>query len=190
MPSDGRFRILVFAGDISLPGPRARANGFGSFLRESLLPKYPTICLSPGADPHSGTMRFRTAHPPSILDVFLIHCGPRENVDLLADVDEVYRRFDERLGWDYDRVMVDGDSYHEGFADAYEGVYGIKKAWFTDGNSDENGACGKETGAAGGIVVVVRPDGYVGMVCRLDLDGDGYGEKAVAKWFDGVLRSI
>ena len=135
-------------------------------------------------------MRFRTAHPPSIVDVFLIHCAPREKVDLLADVDEVYRRFDERLGWDYDRVMVDGDSYHEGFADAYEGVYGIKKGWFMGGNGNGTGDSGKETGAGAGVVVVVRPDGYVGMVCGLGLDGDGDGEEVVAKWFEGILRSV
>lgn len=164
MPSDGRFRLFVFGGDISQPTQRKLVNDLGAWLDANILTKYPRMALSPGADPFSGSMRFKTDRIPSVVDVLLVHCARREDVELVRDLHEVYHPFDENLGWDYDKVFADCESYHEGHGRAYEG-YGVNK---------EKGA-----------VVVVRPDGYVGLVTSLQ-EG-GWGE--VGRWFDGVLRS-
>ncbi|KAI0098138.1 FAD binding domain-containing protein [Nemania sp. FL0031] len=166
MPSDGRFRIVVFAGDISRPARRDLVNALGAWLAFSLLPLYPRIALSPGSDPHSGTMtsRFKTDRDPSVIDILLLHTAKRADIEILRDLHEVYHPFDSKLGWEYDKVFVDEESYHEGNGRAYEG-YGV---------DPEEGA-----------LVVVRPDGYVGLVAGVE---EGWGE--VGKWFEGVLRGV
>jgi len=166
-PSDGRFRLVVFPGNISPSSPStaarlAQTNALGVWISETLLPRYPRITLSPGWDPHSSTIRYKTSDP-SVIDVLLVHSAPREEVELLRDLHAAFHPFDNKLGWEYDRVFVDGESYHEGHGKAYEG-YGI---------DEQRGA-----------VVVVRPDGYVGLVVGLD----DYAE--IGKWFDGVLRRV
>jgi len=166
MPSDGRFRLVVFGGDVSRPARRDRVNALGRWLRSTLLPAYAALPLSVAADPHGGaTMALGTEHPPSVIDVLLVHSAPRESVELLRDLDDAYHPFDARLGWEYGKVFVDAPSYHEGDGRAYE-KYGVDR--------DE------------GAVVVVRPDGYVGLVTSVG--EDGWDE--VQKWFDGVLRRV
>ncbi|KAJ2896964.1 hypothetical protein MKZ38_005063 [Zalerion maritima] len=165
MSSDGRFRMVVFGGDISSSNHLSNTNAMGEFLRTKLLPKYGSVKLSPGSDPHTCASKFKTAKDPSIIDVLLVHAAPRDKIEMLTDLDEVYHRFDEKLGWDYDRVFVDDISYHEGHGRAYE-AYGVD--------------------ICKGAVVLVRPDGYVGLVTELSEDG----QKEVEKWFDGVLRPV
>ncbi|KAI0517065.1 FAD binding domain-containing protein [Xylaria bambusicola] len=165
MPSDGRFRLVVFPGDISQPSRQDLVNDLGSWLSTELLSKYPSITLSPGSDPHAGTMKFTPDRSPSVIDVLLIHTARRSDVEMLRDLHEVYHPFDSKLGWDYDKVFVDEESYHHGNGRAYEG-YGV---------DPEEGA-----------LVVVRPDGYVGLVTSVEKKG--WDE--VAKWFRGVLRTV
>jgi phenol 2-monooxygenase (NADPH) len=165
MPSDGRFRIVVFAGDISVPSQKHTVNMLGEWLATSLLPKYRTVTLSPGSDPHTGMLKFRTERDPSVIDVLLAHSAPREEIEILRDLHEVYHPFDPKLGWDYDKVSVDGLSYHEGHAKAYDG-YGVDRT----------------TGA----VVGVRPDGYVGLVTAVG--HEGWNE--IERWFDGILEPV
>ncbi|KAI1173793.1 FAD binding domain-containing protein [Nemania sp. FL0916] len=165
MPSDGRFRLVVFAGDISNPQRQNLVNSLGAWLRDSLLPKYAHVPLSPAADPHSSSAKFKTSQHPSIIDVLLIHSAKRADIEPLRDLHEVYHPFDEKLGWDYDKVFVDEESYHDGHGHAYKG-YGVDK---------EEGA-----------IVVVRPDGYTGLVASVQEDGWG----VVGRWFGGVLRAV
>lgn len=165
MPSDGRVRLVVFAGDIALPARRRLVNALGAWLAADVLPRYPRLALSPGSDPHGGTLKFKTERDPSVIDVLLIHTAPRSEVEILRDLHEVYHPFDDKLGWDYDKVFVDGESYHDGGGRAYEG-YGV---------DPEEGA-----------LVVVRPDGYVGLVASVEEEG----WREVGKWFQGVLRSV
>ncbi|KAI1361143.1 FAD binding domain-containing protein [Xylaria arbuscula] len=165
MPSDGRFRLVVFSGNISQPTRQSLVNDLGSWLSADLLPKYPTIALSPGSEPHAGTMKFMPDRSPSIVDVLLIHTAKRSDVEMLRDLHDVYHPFDPKLGWDYDKVFVDEESYHHGNGRAYEG-YGV---------DPEEGA-----------LVIVRPDGYVGLVASLERKG----WEEVAKWFRGVLRTV
>ncbi|KAI1842986.1 hypothetical protein JX266_010839 [Neoarthrinium moseri] len=163
MPSDGRFRIVVFAGDILSAPRRDLVNALGAWLAEHVLARAPKMDLSPGADPHAGTMRFKTDAAPSAVDVLLLHNSKRLEVEILRDLHETYHPFDSKLGWDYDKVFVDEESYHNGHGEAFKG-YGVDP--------------GK------GAVVVVRPDGYVGLVSSLEEDG----WKAVETWFERVLR--
>lgn len=165
MPSDGRFRLVVFAGDISKPARLHLVNDLGAWLATDVLPRYPLIALSPGADPHSVATKFRVDRDPSIIDVLLVHAAKRSDIEILRDLHDVYHPFDSKLGWDYDRVFADEESYHDGHGRAYEG-YGVDH----------------ETGA----LVVVRPDGYVGLVVGVEEEG----WKEVAKWFRCVLRSV
>ena len=73
---------------------------------------------------------------------------------------EILHPNDEHVGWDYDKVFVDADSYHEGFGQAYKN-YGVDKAR--------------------GCVVAVRPDQYVGWVGDLeDID-------ELAQYFKAIL---
>ncbi|KAK7924401.1 phenol 2-monooxygenase [Apiospora marii] len=163
MASDGRFRLFVFGGDISQAAARERVNALGARLEKGVLARAPRIELSPAANPFAGTARFRLDQPPSVVDVMLVHCAPRGEVELVRDLHAVYHPFDAKLGWDYDKVFADGESYYEGHGHAYEG-YGV---------DSERGA-----------IVVVRPDGYVGLVT--ELGEENWGE--VEKWFEGVLR--
>lgn len=165
MPSDGRFRLVIFSGDISKPARQKLVNHLGAWLSADVLPKYPLIALSPGSDPHGGTMKFRTDRYPSIIDILLVHTAKRADIEILRDLHEVYHPFDPKLGWDYDKILVDEESYTSGNGHAYEG-YGV---------DPEEGA-----------LVVVRPDGYVGLVTSIA--EQGWNE--VAKWFQGVLRPV
>jgi phenol 2-monooxygenase (NADPH) len=162
MPSDGRFRLVIFAGDISQVAQKEKVNALGAWLSDDMLPRLPTIELSV-ADPHGGTVRFRTEKSPSTLDVLMVHAAPRETIELLRDLHEVFHPFDSKLGWDYDRVFVDGPSYQNGHGEAYRN-YGVSK---------EKGA-----------LVLVRPDGYTGLVT--DLEPQGWEQ--VEKWLGAVVR--
>ncbi|KAI1821625.1 FAD binding domain-containing protein [Xylaria intraflava] len=164
LPSDGRFRLVVFGGDILEPGRQKLVNGLGAWLAADVLPRYPRMALSPG-NPNSGMVTFRMERDPSVIDVLLVHTARRGEVELLRDLHEVYHPFDAKLGWEYDKVFVDEESYNDGHGRAYEG-YGVDPAK--------------------GALVVVRPDGYVGLVASIE--EEGWGE--VAKWFQGVLRSV
>jgi len=165
MPSDGRFRLVVFGGDVSAPPQRGRVNAFGAWARTELLPRYGTLRLSVGGDPHGNTLRFRTARDPSVVDVLLVHAAPREAVEMLRDLDDAYHPFDAKLGWEYDRVFVDAASYHEGDGEAYR-KYGVDRGR--------------------GAVVLVRPDGYVGLVAEVSPGGAA----EVERWFEGVLTRV
>ncbi|GJC91669.1 FAD binding domain-containing protein [Colletotrichum higginsianum] len=162
LPSDGRFRLVVFGGDISQGSQRDSVNALGAWL-SSYLPGLPTITLSPGSDPHGGSVKFKTERDPSVVDVLLVHSAPRDEVEVLRDVHEAYHPFDSKLGWDYDKVFVDGETYYEEPQMAYE-KYGVDRAR--------------------GAVVGLRPDGYVGLVTSLDHGG----QDEVQKWFDGIFQ--
>lgn len=168
MPSDGRFRIVVFGGDISQATQLATVNKLGAWLQANVLSpaKSPRISLAPGPDPRggSGSSQWMTDEDPSIVDVLLVHSAPRDKIELLRDLHDVFHPFDKRLGWDYGKVFVDGQAHHQGHGRAYE-LYGV------DPNK--------------GAIVAVRPDGYIGLVTELEAEDDW---RRLQTWFDGLLR--
>ncbi|KAF3921252.1 hypothetical protein ABW21_db0205835 [Orbilia brochopaga] len=132
LPSDGRFRLVVFAGDISKPAIRARYDMLGEYLSSQ------SGLISAYTPP--------TATRDSFIEVLTVHSAKRADVELQS-LPEAFHPFDKARGWDYWKVYADDESYHEGHGQVYEN-FGIDK--------DE------------GCTVVVRPDGYVATVVRVD----------------------
>lgn len=144
--ADGRFRIVVFAGAVLVPEQKTRLDAFcaaldksGSFLRR-FTPKDAKI--------------------DSVIEVLTIHSSARTETELLRDFPEILHPKDEHVGWDYNKVFVDAESYHEGFGDAYK-QYGVDPVK--------------------GCVVAVRPDQYVGWV------GDLEDFDELEQYFEGIL---
>lgn len=103
--ADGRFHLVVFAGDVLHAAQKHRLAAFCAALAASKP-------LSP--------------HLHSHIRILTLHSSPRVEVELLRDFPEVLRPFDEEKGWDYNAVFVDDVSYHEGGGRAYEG-YGVDR---------------------------------------------------------------
>lgn len=132
LKSDGRFRIVVFGGNLKDKKQWKRLEGFGELL----------------AKPDSVIRRFTPSAKPidSTIEILVIHSAPRQEVELL-DLHGIFHPFDEKRGWDYEKVFVDDVSYHEGHGEAYKN-YGVDKER--------------------GCVVIVRPDQYVGWIGELE----------------------
>lgn len=109
LKSDGRFRIVVFAGDVKESEQMARVQRLGSTLSspESFIRK-----VTPPGKPTN-----------SVIDILAIHSSPRTAVEFF-DFPDIFRALDEETGWDYSKIFVDDVSYHEGHGKAYEG-YGV-----------------------------------------------------------------
>ena len=132
LKSDGRFRIIVLAGNIKDEKQWERLQRFGISL----------------AKPDSVIRRFTPSAKPidSVIEVLVIHSAPRKEVELL-DLHEMFHPFDEKQGWDYEKVFVDEVSYHEGHGEAYKN-YGV----------DNESGC----------IVIARPDQHVGWIGELE----------------------
>lgn len=109
LKSDGRWRIVLFAGNIGNPAQMERVSDF---------------CISLEASA-SFLRRFTpsTGHIDSVIEILTIHSALRTSTELL-DLPELLHPFDERVGWDYAKVFVDDWSYHQGHGRAYE-KYGV-----------------------------------------------------------------
>ena len=111
LKSDGRFRVIVFAGNLKDKKQWKRVQGFGESLART----------------DSFIRRFTPSARPidSVIEILVIHSAPRQEVELL-DLHEIFHPFDGEKGWDYEKVFVDDVSYHEGHGKAYEN-YGVDK---------------------------------------------------------------
>lgn len=145
LKSDSRFYIILFAGAIVSPLQKARVEACAAAL-QTLLSYY----QRPNS-PLNSTMQILTVHSSS-----------RQALEHgIFDFPEVLRGpCDAKVGWDYNRIFVDEESYHEGGGKAYE-AYGVDK----------------ETGC----LVVCRPDQYVGWIGGLE-EVEGLG-----RWFAGFM---
>lgn len=132
--ADGRWRVVLFAGKIKEETQKKRVQAWckraekeGSWLRR-FTPK--------------------DAEIDSRIEILTVHSSPRREVELLDDFPELLHplRSDD-MGWNYNKVFVDDESYHQGHGHAYEG-YGVD--------------------ASRGCVVAVRPDGYTGYIGELE----------------------
>ncbi|KAF2794244.1 hypothetical protein K505DRAFT_374785 [Melanomma pulvis-pyrius CBS 109.77] len=103
--SDGRFRLVVFAGNVLSAAQKSRLDAFCASLASSTL-------LAPHLHTH--------------VAVLTLHSAKRVDVELLRDLPDVLHPYDGKTGWDYDSVFVDDVSYHEGYGDAYAG-YGVQR---------------------------------------------------------------
>ncbi|KAL1952881.1 hypothetical protein VTO42DRAFT_4068 [Malbranchea cinnamomea] len=140
LPSDGRWRVVVFAGDLTDASTRSRYEALGERL----------------AQPNSFIRRFTPASAPidSVIEVLTVHSAPRRAIELTSLPEIFHPYHNDTVGWDYWKVFVDDDSYHEGHGQCYE-----------------NMGLDKRVGAA----VILRPDQYVGWVGEVS-DYEGMDE--------------
>lgn len=143
LKSDGRFRLIVFAGNVLSPEQKSRLDGFCAALTSST---------------------FLGPHLHKDIGLLTLHSAKRTETELLRDFPDVLHPFDDKLGWDYNSIFVDDESYHEGHGEAYKS-YGIDR----------------ETGC----VVITRPDQYVGFIGELHEDA----VKGVEAYFQGVFTT-
>lgn len=142
--SSGHFHLIVFAGHILSAQQHTRLTSFCTSLEKSA---------------------FLAPHLHKNINILTLHASRRIDVELLRDIPEILHPYDENMGWNYDSVYVDDESYHEGWEDAYRG-YGVSRER--------------------GCVVVVRPDGYVAWIGECDEMG-GMG---VEGYFGGVFVEV
>ncbi|KAI9712178.1 MAG: hypothetical protein M1828_001739 [Chrysothrix sp. TS-e1954] len=140
--SDGRFRVVLFAGCIVDKAQHARVKAFCHHL-QLVVRKYTPA-----------TLRIN-----QVIQVLTIHSAPRCSVDIF-DFPELLRPFDESLGWEYNQIFVDDESYHEGHGEAYE-YYGV----------DSQSGC----------AVIVRPDQHVAYIGSLEDTED------IARYFEAFM---
>ena len=135
LKSDGRFRLLVFAGDINLAPQAGRLQELTAGL----------------SSPQSFVHAYRPAAGAidSKIEIITILASARSDVEL-QELPAVLHPWNEEFGWDYWKVYMDDWDIHGDHGEAYK-MCGI--------NRNE------------GSLVVVRPDGYVGVIAELtDLD--------------------
>jgi phenol 2-monooxygenase len=132
LKSDGRWRLLIFAGDVKNSTQMARVEKLAATL----------------AEPGSFINRFRPAEEPidALIEVLTIHSSARTSCTV-HDFPEILHPFSEEFGWDYWKIFVDDESYHEGHGQAYAN-YGIDPAQ--------------------GCAIILRPDQYVSWIGNLE----------------------
>ncbi|KAL8883495.1 MAG: hypothetical protein Q9192_007137 [Flavoplaca navasiana] len=142
LPSDGLFHILLFAGDVSKPEQMNRVLNFATAMRDRshMLPLQRRQRLRKRPRPQS------SAEQAAVARLLTIHSAPRQAVEM-HDFPTLLFPYDEELGYDYNCIFVDSESYYEGHGRAYEG-YGI----------DSRRGC----------VVVIRPDQHVAWIGELE----------------------
>ncbi|KAF7193520.1 Phenol hydroxylase, partial [Pseudocercospora fuligena] len=145
LPSNGRWRIVFFVGDISKASERQRADNVGKAIdhEASFLRQYTPA----------------NARHDLVFEILAVHCAPRASTTIF-DFHLVFRPFDEVDGWDYGKIFVDEESYHEGHGRMYETFEIDKEA---------------------GCAVVIRPDQYVSYVGAVD------DIKSINKFFAGFM---
>lgn len=131
LKSNGRWRIITFTGDIRDAVQAKKLKHLGEQLGR----------------PDSFLKRFTppTGRYDDVFEVLVIHKAPRREVSVF-DFPEVYRPYDEIDGWDYWKIFVDDESYHEGHGHIYDNL-----------RVDPEGC-----------LVVLRPDQYVSYVGPMD----------------------
>ena len=105
LKSDGRFRLVLFAGNLKDKEQWQRVQTFGEELTK----------------PDSFVHRFTPSEKSfdSIFELLTIHSAPRHAVELL-EMHEIFHPWNAKMGYDYDKVFVVDASYHEGHGEAYE----------------------------------------------------------------------
>ena len=111
LKSDGRFRIVLFAGNLESAIQLQRVENFSCTI----------------ASQDSFIRRFTPLGRKidSVIEILTIHSAKRNQVDLLS-LPDILHPFDPKVGWDYEKVFADDFSYHEGHGEAYKN-YGVDK---------------------------------------------------------------
>ena len=105
LKSNGLFRIILFAGNVTKKDQMQRVRSFCSALEDSTSffkrPLRNGLLVS------------------SFVEILTIHSAPREDIELV-DFPELLHPFSEMDGWDYDKIFVDGEGYYEPHGEAYK----------------------------------------------------------------------
>lgn len=146
LKSNGRWRLVIFAGNIASHQQKDKIWSLGTKLAasDSFIRKY----TSPKAS------------ISSIIEVLAVHSAGRTQVDMFS-FPPIFRPFSEASGFNYDKLFVDDQSYHEGHGRAYQS-YGIDP----------------ERGCA----VITRPDQYIGWIGEVD------DYEMMARYFAGFMK--
>ena len=109
LPSNGRWRVVIFTGDISDPAQKHKLDHLGRAID----------------DVGSFLRRFTSAgaRDDAVFELLAVHATPRTKTTIF-DFPEVFRPFDEVDGYDYMNIYSDDVSYHEGHGKIYE-TFGI-----------------------------------------------------------------
>ena len=108
LPSNGRWRVLVFAGDLADRSQFQAVQALGAALEEVL-----RRCTPAGQNLHT------------VVEVIALHSGTRDTIELLQ-LHDIYHPWDDELGWDYWKVLSDDARTFGPCESAYE-KYGISK---------------------------------------------------------------
>lgn len=111
LSSNAAWRLLVFSGDLQQRKNVDRLTEFAEVFQ--------------GQEHASSSQQPGFQEWQRAIDVILIHPGPIISVNLL-ELPELFHPFDEKLGWDYNRVFADDSTHRGGSGHAYE-EYGIDK---------------------------------------------------------------
>ncbi|ETS74849.1 hypothetical protein PFICI_13333 [Pestalotiopsis fici W106-1] len=111
LKSDGRFRIVLFAGNILDPAQKQRVEH---------------LCTQLDAPSNFLRRITGTGSIDSIVEILTIHSAKRHSVELLRDFPDILHPFSRQTGWGYHQVYCDDVSVYEGFGDAYVS-YGVDK---------------------------------------------------------------
>ncbi|KAK5168432.1 uncharacterized protein LTR77_007002 [Saxophila tyrrhenica] len=109
LPSNGRWRVLFFTGDVTKSEQRKRLDDLGTAID----------------NPHSFLRHFT---PPggrhdAVFELLAVHSAPRTSATIF-EFPAVFRVYDDEEGYDYTKIYVDDVSYHEGHGKIYE-TFGI-----------------------------------------------------------------
>ena len=109
LKSDGRWRVVVFAGNVGEENQMRRIQALGNAL----------------AAKNSFINRFTPSSKAvdSVIEVLTIHSAPRAETEW-QDFPDIFHPYSEKDGWDYWKIYVDDLSYHEGHGHAYDN-YGV-----------------------------------------------------------------
>lgn len=105
LPSNGRWRVVFFTGDITQTEQRQKLESIGKNIDDK------------------GSFLHRFTRPMAALDsvfeLLAVHQSPRKEVTIF-DFPEAFRIYDDVDGWDYSKIYADDASYHEGHGKIYE----------------------------------------------------------------------
>lgn len=132
LKSRGCWRIVIFAGNMKNSQQKPRIEKLSKKL----------------GNEKSFLKRFTPANKryDSVIELLTVHSSPRQDTTIF-DFPAVFRPWDDTDGWDYWKIFVDDQSYHEGHGHAYQN-YGV----------DPEKGC----------TVVLRPDQHVSFVTEVD----------------------
>lgn len=135
----------MFAGNVKDEKQKSRVDTLGKKLggEDSFLKRF-----TPGSKRYD-----------SVIEVLTVHSAPRQETTIF-DFKPAFRPWDEADGYDYWKIFVDDQSYHEGHGEAYKN-YGI----------DPNKGC----------ALILRPDQYVSWIGEMD------DYEAMDKFFSGFM---